>query len=96
MKPPHLQHRIVLLRQQDGFIVQATCDANYRFCSVSIIAPAAAKDWSAWTRSSLAKVTMCLPDGDHIMGDAAFEVFEDVCGSLRSVEGSLVELTIVG
>eukprot|EP00904_Undaria_pinnatifida_P007809 jgi/Undpi1/4158/HiC_scaffold_16.g07525.m1 len=29
---------------RSGFNVQATCDANYRFCSISIIAPGAATD----------------------------------------------------
>lgn len=59
-----------------GFNVQATCDANYRFSMISIIAPGAANDWSAWNRSALAKATMRLPDGYHIIGDAAYPISE--------------------
>ena len=61
-----------------GFNIQATCDANYRVCSVSIIAPGAANDWSAWTRSSLARATMRLPDGYHNIGDAAYPTSEKI------------------
>ena len=59
-----------------GFNVQAMCDANYRVCSISIIAPGAANDWSAWTQSFLAKVTARLPDGYHVIGDAAYPISE--------------------
>ena len=59
-----------------GFNVQATCDADYRFGSISIIAPGAANDWSAWNQSSLAEATARLPDGCHIIGDAAYPISE--------------------
>ena len=59
-----------------GFNVQATCDADYRFGSISIIAPGAANDWSAWNQSSLAEATARLPDGYHIIGDAAYPISE--------------------
>ena len=57
-----------------GFHVQVTCDANYRFWSVSVIAPGAANDWSPWTRSFVANATMRLPDGYHITEYAAYPI----------------------
>ncbi|CAN0024068.1 unnamed protein product [Pylaiella littoralis] len=47
------------------------CTADYRFCAMSAIAPGSTNDWVAWIRSSLSKAVNSLPNGFHIIGDAA-------------------------
>lgn len=55
-----------------GMNVQATCDSNYRFCSMSCISPGATNDWAAWNRSDLSKSVERLPPGFYVLGDAAY------------------------
>lgn len=59
-----------------GVNVQAMCTADYRFCAMSAIAPGSTNDWVAWIRSSLAKAVSRLPNGFHILGDAAYPISE--------------------
>lgn len=61
-----------------GINVQAMCNADYRFCGVSIICPGSTNDWMAWNRSSLAKAVARLPSKFHIIGDAAYPISEKV------------------
>ncbi|CAB1114698.1 unnamed protein product [Ectocarpus sp. CCAP 1310/34] len=51
---------------------QATCDANYRFCSMSCIAPGSTNDWTAWNHSDLSTAVKNLPPGFYMLGDAAY------------------------
>ncbi|CAB1110331.1 unnamed protein product [Ectocarpus sp. CCAP 1310/34] len=55
-----------------GMNVQATCDANYRFCSMSCIAPGSTNDWTAWNHSDLSTAVKNLPPGFYMLGDAAY------------------------
>ena len=55
-----------------GMNVQATCDSNYHFCSMSCIAPGATNDWTAWNRSDVSKAVEQLPAGFYMLGDAAY------------------------
>ncbi|CAB1103509.1 unnamed protein product [Ectocarpus sp. CCAP 1310/34] len=55
-----------------GLNIQATCDANYRFCSMSAISAGATNDWTAWNRSSLSDSVARLPPGYYVLGDAAY------------------------
>ena len=52
--------------------VQATCDSNYHFCSMSCIAPGATIDWTAWNRSDESKAVEQLPAGFYMLGDATY------------------------
>ncbi|CAB1104477.1 unnamed protein product [Ectocarpus sp. CCAP 1310/34] len=46
-----------------GMNVQATCDVNYLFCSMSCIAPGSTNDWTAWNHSDLSTAVKNLPPG---------------------------------
>ncbi|CAN0449552.1 unnamed protein product, partial [Pylaiella littoralis] len=59
-----------------GINVQAMCTADYRFCAMSAIAPGSTNDWVAWIRSPLSKAVNSLPNGFHIIGDAAYPISE--------------------
>lgn len=61
-----------------GLNVQATCDANYRFCSMSVIAAGATNDWTAWTRSALSDSVARLPPGFYMLGDAAYPLSDQL------------------
>lgn len=55
-----------------GINVQAMCTADYRFCSMSAIAPGSTNDWAAWNRSKLSRAVSRLPEGFYCLGDAAY------------------------
>ena len=59
-----------------GINVQAMCNADYRFCAMSAIAPGATNDWMAWLQSTLSSAVSRLPEGFHIIGDAAYPISE--------------------
>lgn len=61
-----------------GINVQATCDHNMRFCNVSTISPGSTNDWVAWNRSCLPAAVHNLPDGYHIIGDAAYPLSDQL------------------
>ena len=61
-----------------GMNIQAICDSNYRFCSMSAISPGATNDWTAWNRSELSGVVGRLPRGFHILGDAAYPLSDQL------------------
>lgn len=61
-----------------GLNVQATCDSNYRFCSMSCIAPGSTNDWVAWNRSELSKAVGKLPPGFYMLGDAAYPLSDQL------------------
>lgn len=53
-----------------GINVQAMCDDNMRFCSVSTISPGSTNDWVAWNRSSLPAAVAALPASYYIIGES--------------------------
>ena len=61
-----------------GLNVQATCDANYRFCSMSAIAAGSTNDWTAWNRSGLSDSVARLPPGFYVLGDAAYPLSDQL------------------
>jgi len=61
-----------------GLNVQATCDANYRFCSMSAIAAGSTNDWAAWNRSELSTAVLGLPPGFYMVGDAAYPLSNEL------------------
>ena len=61
-----------------GLNVQATCDANYRFCSMSAIAAGSTNDWTAWNRSELSDSVARLPPGFYVLGDAAYPLSDQL------------------
>lgn len=61
-----------------GLNVQAMCTADYRFCGMSCIAPGATNDWVAWHQSNLSAAVDRLPQGYHILGDAAYPTHEKI------------------
>ena len=61
-----------------GLNVQATCDANYRFCSMSAIAAGSTNNWTAWNRSGLSDTVARLPPGFYMLGDAAYPLSDQL------------------
>lgn len=61
-----------------GINVQAMCDHNMRFCSLSTISPGSTNDWVAWDRSCLKDAVAKLPPGYHIIGDAAYPISDQL------------------
>lgn len=61
-----------------GLNVQATCDANYRFCSMSAIAAGSTNDWTAWNRSEISESVARLPPGFYMLGDAAYPLSDQL------------------
>ena len=61
-----------------GLNVQATCDANYRFCSMSAIAAGSTNDWTAWNRSELSDSVAHLLPGFYMPGDAAYPLSDEL------------------
>ncbi|CAB1105047.1 unnamed protein product [Ectocarpus sp. CCAP 1310/34] len=61
-----------------GLNIQATCDANYRFCSMSAISAGATNDWTAWNRSELSRAVARLPPGYYMLGDAAYPLSDQL------------------
>lgn len=65
-------------KSNNGINVQASCDALYRFCNMSIISPGSTNDWVSWNRSVLAKAVSGLPPDYHIIGDAAYPISDQL------------------
>lgn len=61
-----------------GMNIQATCDANYRFCSMSAIAAGSTNDWTAWNRSALSSAVLRLPPSFYMVGDAAYPISDEL------------------
>lgn len=58
--------------------VQAMCTAKCRVAAVSAITPGGSNDWVAWNPSTLSEAVDNLPDGYHILGDAAYPLSEKI------------------
>ena len=59
-------------KKRIGLNVQALCDAQLRFLLISVLCPGKTNDWSAYGKSVMKQKVESLPDGFHILGDAAY------------------------
>ena len=61
-----------------GLNIHAICDSDWCFTFLGVVAPGKTSDQVAFKRTSIHKCMMVLPIGIYVVGDATYQVSDDM------------------